>query len=246
MQQRKNGPKEGKPKGNEADAVQSGREGAREITRAGLDAVSKCGLKRASTLAGGGHGSAVVERRLGEIASLRSGIYVSPGPMGRVACLQVSDFDEAGQVKSGLRRDYVLTGSQDRHLLAGGEVLLGCKGTSNRAVMVPEDCLPAVASTSFLVIQSLDTRLVLTGYLAWWLNTPEVQRVLKDKAKGTNIVSLSREEVAGLMLDIPPLDVQAAVVGAQTAADKLLRLYRDLAAQEHLLISLKLKKAIKR
>ncbi|MFN8396267.1 MAG: hypothetical protein U0176_16685 [Bacteroidia bacterium] len=55
--------------------------------------------------------------------------------------------------------------------------------------------LLACCSIDGLVIQSLDTKLVLTGYLAWWLNTPEVQRVLKDKA-GYEYLAVA-EEVAG-------------------------------------------------
>ncbi|MEI3155939.1 MAG: hypothetical protein V8S95_13225 [Odoribacter sp.] len=42
---------------------------------------------------------------------------------------------------------------------------------------------PAVASPSFLVIKT-DVAVVLPGYLAWYLNHPDVTRELKDIGNG--------------------------------------------------------------
>ena len=152
-----------------------------------------------------------MKKLLKEFASVRSGIFLKPHATGEILYLQAKHFDETGIFLDGafpsLKWDHV----SEKHLLKSGDILFAAKGVKNFAAVYDNPSLPAVASTSFLVI-SLVVDYIEPKFLVWWLNSSEVQEFLKGIAKGTSIPSITKAQMEELEVPILPLDVQQGLI----------------------------------
>jgi len=131
--------------------------------------------------------------------------------LGDVVYLQSRHFDENGTLLENLHPDLLIQDISVRHLLRAGDVLFAAKGTKNFAAVFEEHNLPAVASTSFFVIRLLDSN-IIPAYLAWFLNNPNTQALLKTQAMGTSIPSISKQVLDALEIPMPSIEKQKSVV----------------------------------
>lgn len=182
---------------------------------------------------------------LKSITSISSGLYLKPFPFGGIASLQVSDFGASGELVHTPKREFKLTQKQQRYLLRSGDVLLVSKGSSPRALLVPENCFPAVASSAFFVIRPMDKRVLLPAYLAWWFNSPKGQAILKDLSRGSAIASLSKKNIADIEVPVPPLAQQYLIAEIDILAKRRHLLETQLSNARLLSVSLGLLESIK-
>ncbi len=187
----------------------------------------------------------VTTAKIGEIAALSAGIYLKPSAYGQVACLQVSDFGADGSLVHSPAHELELTERQSRNLLQKRDVLLTSKGTHNRAFLFPEAVAPAVAGSAFVVLRLLATVPVLPEYLVWWLNSEATQAEIRLHARGSAIVSIGKEDVAGLVLPIPHYDKQALILQIQALADRENRIRQEIARKRNLFTTHLLMQSIK-
>lgn len=152
-----------------------------------------------------------MKKRLNEIAEIRSGVFLKPHAQGDILYLQAKDFDENGSLLKEVYPGLKWSDISERHLLKSGDLVFSAKGWKNFAAVYDNSRFPAVASTSFLVI-SLIVDYIQPKFLAWWLNSTEVQEFLKGIAKGTSIPSITKAQMEELKVPILPLDVQDALV----------------------------------
>lgn len=152
-----------------------------------------------------------MKKSLKDIVNIRTGLFAKPTDHGEVVYLQSKHFDENGQLAAVLYPDLNKDSIPEQHLLNAGDVLFAAKGTKNFATVYEEKNPIAVASTSFLVL-SLTTNVIQPKFLAWWLNSKEIQEFLKGMAKGTSIPSITKAQMEDLKVPILPLDVQDALV----------------------------------
>jgi restriction endonuclease S subunit len=131
--------------------------------------------------------------------------------LGDVVYLQSRHFDENGTLLENLHLDLLIQDISERHLLREGDVLFAAKGTKNFAAVYEKHNLPAVASTSFFVIRLFDSN-VIPAYLAWFLNNPNTQALLKAQAMGTSIPSISKLVLEELEIPVPAIGKQKSVV----------------------------------
>lgn len=131
--------------------------------------------------------------------------------MGELVYLQSKHFDEFGQLHSVLYPDLPAGRISEKHLLKHGDVLFAAKGVKNFATVFENHNLPAVASTSFFVIRLIDNK-VLSQFLAWFLNNPTTQTLLKAQAIGTSIPSISKQVLENLEIPVPDINTQKAIV----------------------------------
>jgi restriction endonuclease S subunit len=148
---------------------------------------------------------------LGQIAIIQTGIFAKHSGIGEVVYLQSKYFDEYGQLHSVLHPDLMTEDISEKHLLKDGDVLFAAKGTKNFAAVYQHHDKPAVASTSFFVIRLTDDK-VLPEYLTWFLNNPSAQRLLKGKALGTSIPSISKQVLEELELPVPGIETQKVIL----------------------------------
>ena len=167
---------------------------------------------------------------LREIASIQTGVFAKPIAKGDVVYLQSKHFDEDGLLKHSLHPDLKAEEISAKHMLRTGDVLFAAKGTKNFAVCFENDNQPAVASTSFFVIriqENLDAT-ILPGFLVWFLNHPATQKILKAKAIGTSIVSISKTVLEELEVSIPPVKTQKTILQIANLHNKEKKLKRQI------------------
>lgn len=152
-----------------------------------------------------------MKRALKNITIIQTGVFAKPIPEGEIVYLQAKHFDENGELVNILYPDLEADGKIEKHLLRNGDVLFAAKGTKNFAACYETKNIPAVASTSFFVIR-LQTDSILPGYLTWFLNHPDTQYLLKGKAIGTSIVSISKAVLEELEITIPSIRKQELVL----------------------------------
>lgn len=155
-----------------------------------------------------------MKEKIKNIATIQSGLFTRPTLDGEIVYLQAKHFNENGILSSELHPDLTLTTVNKKHLLKDGDVLFAAKGSKNFATWYENKNLPAVASTSFFVIK-IDNNFknkILPEYLAWCLNNPNSQIILKGKAKGTAIASISKTALEELEISIPDVQTQKVIL----------------------------------
>src|SRR5438132_209589 len=136
-----------------------------------------------------------MRQRLAEVADIYAGFpfreKVSPEEGGDVAVVQIKDIDAL----TGLTVDNTLRlrsagGRFDKYLLAVGDVLFQARG-SRHPVAVITSPLRGIASLGLHVLRPHAPR-VRPAYLAWYLNHPNTQALLKDSARGSYIPFIAK------------------------------------------------------
>lgn len=146
-----------------------------------------------------------------DITNIQTGLFAKPAGIGKLVYLQSRHFDEYGQLHSVLHPDLMAEGISEKHLLKDGDVLFAAKGTKNFAAVFENHNEPSVASTSFFVIRPTDKK-ILPQFLAWFLNNPATQTLLKGQAIGTSIPSISKQVLENLEVTIPSIETQKAIL----------------------------------
>jgi restriction endonuclease S subunit len=167
---------------------------------------------------------------LGDVARVSTGYpfrkKVEAEEGGDIVLVQIKDVDSAEGVSAGgtiiLRSD----GKYEKHLLHEGDLLFQSRG-SRHPVAVVGGGVKGIAATGLHVIRP-DLRRALPSYLAWWLNHPQSQaKLIRDLARGTYIPFISKSDLEGFSVALPPLTIQAQIV----EVDRLRRLEQKLGAQ---------------
>lgn len=160
-----------------------------------------------------------MKKSINHIATIQTGFFAKPSGIGDVVYLQSKHFDESGHLLRKLHLDLRGEGISQKHFLKEGDVLFAAKGTKNFAAVFEHHNEPAVASTSFFVIR-MTTRDVLPHYLTWYLNNQMTQALLKGRAIGTSIPSISKQVLENLEMEIPSIDIQKAILHIATLRNK--------------------------
>lgn len=184
---------------------------------------------------------------LRHIANIQTGIFAKTVTDGDIVYLQAKHFDEYGGLHATLHPDLKADSLTNKHLLRPGDVLFAAKGTKNFAACYESKNLPAVASTSFFVIrvQREFSNKILPEFLAWFLNEPGTQQLLKSQAIGTSIVSISKSVLEALEVSIPNLQTQKAVLKITQLRNREKNLKQQIETLREQQIQQQLIKAIK-
>lgn len=133
---------------------------------------------------------------------------------GNVINLQVKYFDDLGNLRESLIPDTFIDKNRSKHLLNEGDILFAAKGNKNIAAVYHSEYGPAVAASSFFVIRLANNfkNQILPEYIAWLINHPYNQKILKGEAKGTSLRSISIGGISNLVVDIPELNKQHTIL----------------------------------
>ncbi|MBK9248662.1 MAG: restriction endonuclease subunit S [Ignavibacteria bacterium] len=151
---------------------------------------------------------------LSQIATIQTGLFAKPIADGEVVYLQVKHFDDNGMLVGNLHPDLKEEDISQKHLLRQGDILFASKGSKIFATEFDNISQPAVASTSFFVIRQKEEfrETILPEFLVWYLNNPTTQTLLKSKAIGTSLVSISKSVLDELDIPIPEMKKQHAIL----------------------------------
>lgn len=185
-------------------------------------------------------------KKLQDIATIRTGVYVQPMPAANAFYLQLSDFDEAGKLRPETACTAYIGDKAAQHLLRAGDLLLAAKGANNICIVVPPIGYPSVASPSFLVIRIHDKSRLLPEYAAWYLNLPSTRQQLSEKvAKGTAIRSIAKTELGNMEIPMPPLEQQYICIELARLQHREQQLYRAIAERRKRLLDYEITKRLK-
>ena len=177
------------------------------------------------------------------IANIQTGCYARPIEEGDVVYLQSKHFNEYGQLNALLHPDLNRKEISEKHLLKDGDVLFAAKGTKNFAVVYENHNEPAVASTSFFVIR-INNNAILPNYLAWFFNSHHAQTIIKGQALGTSILSISKQVLENLELEVPSIETQKAILQIITLRAKEKKLKQDIEALREKEIQVRIMQAV--
>lgn len=147
------------------------------------------------------------------IATIQNGIYLKPEPFGEALYLQIKDFNTYGNLIEKTAARVQLPAKTNKHLLQSGDVLVIAKGSRNTAYTY-NGKLPAFASSTFLVLRlsTENTDKILPEFLAWYINTPQMQASLCNVSRGTIISSLSVPALGNMQISVPPIFIQEKIL----------------------------------
>ena len=149
--------------------------------------------------------------RLKDIVIIKSGTFAKSDANPDLYYIQSTDFDSNKEWVVNLSPVLSKATTLRRHFLNKGDILFAAKGKEFFAVVYDGFYSPAVASTTFLVLQ-IHTSNVLPDYIAWYLNHPKTQKVLWNLAIGTAITSINKSTLEQIEIPIPSLSKQNSIL----------------------------------
>lgn len=146
-----------------------------------------------------------------DIASVQTGYFAKPIAKGEVVYLQSRHFNETGLLLDKLKPNLSAFDIPQNHILQANDILFAAKGSKNFAAVYEKHNLPAVASSSFFVIR-LNVNTIVPKFISWFLNHPETQAILKTKARGTSIPSITKNALCNMDIYIPSIENQKTIL----------------------------------
>ena len=149
--------------------------------------------------------------QLSELVHIQPG-YLSRGrvhsvPDGTHRLLQARDVSADGGVCLENAVRFRPERKPELYQVLRGDVLVIARGQEHRAHSIDEDLPNTLVAFSFYILRP-DLKLILPGYLAWWLNLPSVQAQINAESRGTGISYISRQALENLRVQVPTLTVQ--------------------------------------
>lgn len=151
--------------------------------------------------------------RLNEVARVQAGYLsrsrVRGSAQGTHRLLQARDVSADGVcVDTAVR--FHPERNAELYRVSAGDILVVARGQDHRANLIDADFDDVLASSVFHIIRPRADH-VQPGYLAWWLNQPDVQAEINAGSRGTGIGYISRQVMEQVPVDLPPLDVQERI-----------------------------------
>lgn len=155
-----------------------------------------------------------------------------PLPPGVVRVIQIKDIDDDRRLHAADLTPVRIDADPEMYEARQGDVLFLARGHRLFATAITEPVRDAVATGYFFILRP-KTDKVRPEYLAWYINQPPFQAVLRTYMKGTHQPLVSRKDVEDLRVEIPPLETQDAI----TALDDL------RVREQHLLATIRQKRS---
>ena len=190
-----------------------------------------------------------MQYRLSELADVKLG-YQARGrvefdPQGSYKIIQFKDIDNI----EGLKIDEIYTIVPERDvensLVHAGDILFLSRGSRNIACTVIDQLDYTVAASNIYIVR-LKSSILLPEYLAWYINQPAAQAMLKDMAQGVTIQAIKMSAFVDLKISIPPLVIQQSVAQLTRLHQKEQGLTRRLMEKREQLVQAVCQKAVSR
>lgn len=167
-----------------------------------------------------------MKTKIDKIADIQIGYQakgrIVPVPASRFRILQLKDFDD-GRLASDLDQLTPMTPerSPEYYRVDEGDVLFACRGPHNFAFHITMPLEWVLASNAFYILRP-NRDVILPEYLVWWLNLEATQETLTSLRSISTMPLIPKSALAELEIQLPPMDVQANILGIW-----------DTAAREH-------------
>ena len=171
-----------------------------------------------------------MRKRLADMAQIQIG-YQNPLAANTHAAthqiILMSDIGDNGKLVADAKNRIIPERNIERYLVRDGDVVFQSRGKRNLAFVLRNVPAATLVSNHFYIVR-LRTDDVLPEYLAWFVNQPTAQSHLTGKAQGTTMMLVPKEAFESLEVDLPPLDVQRAIVELAELRQRERALVQDL------------------
>lgn len=169
---------------------------------------------------------------------------INSSPKGNLRVVQLKDTENE---YTSIGNDCTLIDAvevKEKYYLEKGDILFISKGANNYAIVFElEDQFPFVASSVFYIIK-VDTLRAEPHYISWYINKTEVQQYFQAHASGTYSLSINKEVVEDIPIQLPSLEIQKKVAKVAKLAQKEQYIYTALKEKRDQLIEVQLLKSI--
>ena len=174
--------------------------------------------------------------RLGDVATVRCGLVLSrkqsrTPTSARYRLLNLRAINADGCVEMALVDEYFAVESLSPDYLSQfGDVIVR-PTVPYTAVLVDDETAGMVVSSNFVIIRP-NPRKLLSGYLAWLLNTRKTRHVIFENTTGNMLGAINPKFFASLEIDLPSIDRQCSIADMNALARKEAQLLRQLADEK--------------
>ena len=174
--------------------------------------------------------------RLGDVATVRCGLVLSrkqsPTPTNaRYRLLNLRSINADGCVEMAMLDEYYAVESlSPEYLSQVGDVIVRLTAPYT-AILVDEESAGMVVSSNFVIIRP-NPRQLISGYLAWLLNTRKAKRVIFENTSSNMLGAINPKYFACMEVALPSIDRQSAIADLNALALKEGRLLRRLADEK--------------
>ena len=126
-------------------------------------------------------------------------------------------------------------GFAQQHFLRRSDLLFLAKGVNNFAIEYDKNFERAVASSLFFILRK-KSPVILSEYIAWYINSAEGQSYLHSEKVGTSITNINKSTLEEMTIPIPPIDVQAKIAEVEKLKRKEKNLTELILKKKQLLV----------
>ena len=174
--------------------------------------------------------------RLGDVAMVRCGLVLSRKQSrtptdAKYRLLNLRSINVDGCVEMALVDEYyAIERLSPDYLSQVGDVVVRLTAPYT-AILIDEETAGMVVSSNFVIIRP-NPRMLLSGYLAWLLNTRKTKRVIFENTSSNMLGAINPKYFACMEVVLPSIDRQFAIADLNALALKEGRLLRRLADEK--------------
>lgn len=171
--------------------------------------------------------------RLGDVATVRCGLVLSRKQSrtptdAKYPLLNLRSITADGCVEMAMVDEYYAIESLSPDYLSQvGDVIVRLTAPYT-AILIDEETAGMVVSSNFVIIRP-NPRMLLSGYLAWLLNTRKTKHVIFENTSSNMLGAINPRYFACMEVVLPSIDRQFAIADLNALALKEGRLLRRLA-----------------
>ncbi len=125
---------------------------------------------------------------------------------GKIKVLNISNMDEGELVFENMDTIQEEIRKVKRYQLEAGDILLACRGTSNKVVLFPETEHVVIASANIIVLRIKEK--IAPQYLKIFLDSPVGQLLIKSFQRGTTIMNINPNDIGEMEVPLLPMEKQ--------------------------------------
>lgn len=179
-----------------------------------------------------------------DIAQIQTGVYLKNSPNADTFYLQVSDYDNQGNMIHSLVPTVEVEEKNKHHFLTTNDILFAAKGVNNFSVVFEGNEKRCVASSSFLIVRLSDTQTILPAFLNWYLNLSSTISKLSTEAVGSSIPSITKSVLGELEIPVPSIEKQQMIIKIAALQERERSIRQLLANKRDIIIDKLLKNSI--
>ena len=158
-------------------------------------------------------------KTLAQLCETAAGLHfrgkVENDPDGNAALIQIKDLDANFTLQTdALER--VKLDKVEPYLVRSGDVLFVARGARLGATVIENAPDDAIATGSFFRLRTRGE--VMPAFVAWTINSTRGQQQLRRAEQGTGLTLVRRADLESLLIEVPPLATQRAIVALDAGA----------------------------